>query len=62
MTHANIKPAAMTVPRTADYLDMGESTIWKLIRNKKLRAIRIGRSTRVAVADADALLEASRAA
>ena len=51
-----IVPAVMTVPSVAFYLGLGESTVWKLIREKKLHAIKMGRATRVLRSDADAFL------
>lgn len=52
----SLPPAAGTVPKTAQYMGLGESTVWKLIREKKLPAVRIGRRTLVRFRDADVLL------
>lgn len=52
----SLPPAAGTVPKAAKYMGVGESTVWKLIREKKLPAVRIGRRTLVRFRDADALL------
>lgn len=51
-----IVPAAMPVSNTAFYLGLGESTVWKLIRENKIRAVKMGRATRVLRSDADAFL------
>ena len=36
-----------TVPHAAQLLDLGVSTIWKLVADGKLSTIKIGRSTRI---------------
>lgn len=38
---------AMSVRTVAQTIDAGESTVWKLIKEKRLRAVKMGRSTRV---------------
>jgi excisionase family DNA binding protein len=43
------KPAKLlySVPHAAELLDIGTSTVWKLIAEGKLPTVRIGRSRRV---------------
>jgi excisionase family DNA binding protein len=36
-----------TVPHAAQLLDLGVSTIWKLVADGKLSTVKIGRSTRI---------------
>jgi excisionase family DNA binding protein len=55
-TVLSIHPITMSVRDTAAYLGAGESTIWKAIRERRLRAIKMGRSTRVIRSDADAFV------
>lgn len=47
---------ARTVPETAERLGLGESTVWRLIHNRQLRAVKIGRSTRCIDSDIDAFV------
>jgi len=46
----------MSVRDAATYLGAGESTIWKAIRERRLRALKMGRSTRILRVDADAFI------
>jgi excisionase family DNA binding protein len=48
--------AAMSVREAAAYLNAGESTIWKLIRESKLPAKRLGSRTIILRADAKQFL------
>jgi len=50
------QPIAMSVRETAAYLGAGESTIWKAVRERRLRALKMGRSTRILRTDADAFI------
>jgi excisionase family DNA binding protein len=50
-------PAALTINETADYLRVGRVSIYKLIKEGKLRPAKIGGRTVVRRVDADAFLE-----
>lgn len=50
------EPEAMTVRNFAALIGAGESTAWKLISQKRVRAVKIGRSTRVLRSDAASFL------
>ncbi len=47
---------AMSVRTVAQTIDAGESTVWKLIKQKRLRAVKMGRSTRVLPEALDAFI------
>lgn len=51
-----LQPIAMSVREAAAYLGAGESTIWKAVRERRLRALKMGRSTRILRKDADAFI------
>ncbi|QIG48805.1 excisionase family DNA-binding protein [Nordella sp. HKS 07] len=51
-----LQPVTMSVREAAAYLGAGESTIWKAIRERRLRALKMGRSTRILRVDADAFI------
>jgi len=44
---ANTSREAVSVQRAAVLLDVHEDTIYRLIKSKKLKALRIGRSLRI---------------
>jgi excisionase family DNA binding protein len=48
--------AALSVREAAAYLNAGESTVWKLIRENKLPAKRLGSRTIILRADAEQFL------
>jgi excisionase family DNA binding protein len=48
--------AAMSVRDFAALINAGESTAWKLIRERRVRAVKLGRSTRILRSDADAFI------
>lgn len=54
--HPIVTPAMMSVRDFAIYINAGESTAWKLIRENRVRAVKVGRSTRITRADADAFI------
>ena len=49
-------PAAIAPQLAADYLSVSKQTIYRLITAGSIRAFKIGRSTRIPVADLDALI------
>lgn len=49
-------PAAFSVPRAAEYLDVSEPTVWRLLRDNELTRVKLRGLTRVTQADCDALL------
>lgn len=51
-----LQPVALSVREVAAYLGAGESTIWKAVRQRRLRALKMGRSTRILRTDADAFI------
>lgn len=51
-----LQPISMSVREAATYLGAGESTIWKAVRERRLRALKMGRSTRILRVDADAFV------
>ena len=58
---AHIKPAisplAHSIPITAHLLGIGESKTWGLIREGKIRSIKLGRRTLVTAQEIERLLE-----
>jgi excisionase family DNA binding protein len=46
-THDRPDRLLYSVPRAAELLDIGVSTIWALIADGKLETVRIGRSRRI---------------
>ncbi len=52
-----IVPALLTIKETAVYFRISHTGVWRLIRDGRLRATRIGGRTLVRPADADAFLE-----
>lgn len=50
--------AAMSVREAASFFSAGESTIWKLIREEKLPAKRLGARTIILRSDAEQFLKA----
>ena len=50
----------MTVPEVAEVLSMSPFSVWKMVLDGRLPSHKIGRSRRVASADIEALLSASR--
>ncbi|MCC7388145.1 MAG: helix-turn-helix domain-containing protein [Phycisphaerales bacterium] len=55
-------PRLVTVSRTAELLAISERSAWRLISTGELRAIKLGRSTRVMVESIDRLVERGGAA
>lgn len=51
-----IEAAALSVRDVAAFLNAGESTVWKLIREQKLPAKRLGARTLILRADAEQFL------
>ena len=51
---------ALTYREAAATLGIGQRTIWQLVADGKLKAIRIGRSVRIPVAEIEAFLEHSQ--
>jgi excisionase family DNA binding protein len=54
--HDGSAPAALAPQLAADYLSVSKQTIYRLIAAGSIRAFKIGRSTRIPVADLDALI------
>jgi excisionase family DNA binding protein len=52
-----VKPAAMRIPSAAKYLDVSESMVKKLLRQKKLDSVQIGSARLILVRSLDALLD-----
>ncbi len=50
-------PLTLKVPAAAKVLDVSESMVWKLIRQKRLSPVRIGRNTLIPHAQLVALVE-----
>ena len=53
---AAVKPAAMRIPSAAKYLDVSESMVKKLLRQKKVELVQIGSARLILVRSLDALL------
>jgi len=53
---SNPPPAALTIREASDYLRVSPSTLYRLFREKKLSAARVGGRTLVRRLDADAFL------
>lgn len=62
MSNTNLPKLAVSVPETCDLTGLGETTIWKLIREGELKVVRIGRRTLVPVSEIEALLNSRRQA
>ena len=52
-------PEVLTPEQVADYLQLDKETIYRLIRDRKLAATRIGRAYRIPRADLDAFMLAN---
>jgi excisionase family DNA binding protein len=52
-----ISPLAHSIPVTAHLLSIGESKTWALIREGKIRSIKLGRRTLVPVHEIERLLQ-----
>lgn len=52
----NHPPAALTIKEASDYLRVSPSTLYRLFREKKLSAARVGGRTLIRRLDADAFL------
>ena len=50
-------PLSHRVPAAAKMLDVSESMVWKLIRQKRLHAVRVGRNTLIPHSQLVALIE-----
>ncbi len=50
-------PEIMTLEQVAEYLQVSYQTVYKMVRNKEIRAVKIGRSYRVRKEDIDAYFE-----
>jgi excisionase family DNA binding protein len=55
-TRPTVEAAAMSVEETARFLGMGQSSIWREIREHRLPAVKCGRRTLVTREDAIAFL------
>ena len=63
MSGDQINPALMTVQQCASYLAVSERSIWTLIRDEKLPAVRFGKKLlRVERCDLDAFIKAAKGA
>ena len=51
----NIRPIGITVPRTREITGLGNTTIWKLIKEGKLRTAKVGGRTLVLYDSVEAL-------
>lgn len=52
------RPLAVAVPDAAKLIGVGQTSMWALIREKKVKASKIGKRTVVSVASLEALLAA----
>jgi excisionase family DNA binding protein len=52
-------PRLLTIKQAAEHLNVSERTVWRLIETCKLRARKIGRSTRIATEDLEKLIDSS---
>ena len=52
---------ALSYRQAADALGVSERTVWQLVRDGQLRAVRIGRSVRIALAELQRYLAAQTA-
>lgn len=50
-------PEIMTLEQVAEYLQVSYQTVYKMVRNKEIRAVKIGRSYRIRKEDVDAYFE-----
>lgn len=50
------------IPEVAELLQVSESTVYKLMRDRRLRTIKLGRSTRITGEDLAACVQALRGA
>jgi excisionase family DNA binding protein len=50
---------ALTIKEAADYLRISEASVWRLLKDKQLRRVRIGGRTVIRRMDLDAFLEGS---
>jgi len=53
-------PEIMTLEQLAEYLQVSYQTVYKMVRNKEIRAVKVGRSYRVRKEDVDAYFENSK--
>lgn len=53
---SGVRPLTVTVETARKVSGLGNTTIWKLIRERKLEAVRIGRRTLVSVRSLEQLL------
>ena len=56
---SEFKPLTVTVATTRKISGLGNTTVWALIKNRKLETIRIGRRRLVTVRSLEALLKPS---
>jgi excisionase family DNA binding protein len=56
----SVTPDALTVKQAADRLNVSPSKVYKLCESGQLHCFKIGRATRIAVADIDTLKEKPR--
>jgi excisionase family DNA binding protein len=53
----NIQPALLSVPDTAQFLGVGRSTVYVLVSNGDLQAVKIGSRSLIRRSDAENLIE-----
>lgn len=56
---SEITPAALRVEQAAQYLSLGRMSIYRLIRERRLRPVKVGAATLIPRAQLDALLGAA---
>jgi excisionase family DNA binding protein len=54
-----LKPLSVTVRQARELLGVGNTTIWALIRDKKLRTVNVGRRRLVVYASLESIVEPS---
>jgi excisionase family DNA binding protein len=57
--HFPLPSGALTIKEAAGYLRISEASVWRLLKDKQLRRVRIGGRTVVRRIDLDAFLERS---
>lgn len=56
-TAANTGPRTLTVEEVAKALSIGRRTAWRLVADRQLRSVRIGRAVRIPVDEVEAFIE-----
>ena len=54
-------PTLLTYKQAAEILQVSDRTVWQLVKDGQLRAVRFGRTVRIDRQDLDAFIEAAKA-